>query len=84
MGLSNSEEIHHAIVSCKEMIKTAQTPEEKKSLVRRLIQLRIKQQESKVSVQMALVSVMNKFTCPEKNKNKKIYIIFETPFQTIF
>lgn len=49
MGVSTSEELQHAISACKDLINT--TPddsEEKKKLITKLIQLRLKLQETQV------------------------------------
>ena len=49
MGVSTSEELEHAIESCKELIKAApENSEEGIRLVDKLVQLRFKLQEAQV------------------------------------
>ena len=49
MGFSTSEELNHAISACKDRINTAhEDTEEKNKLVTKLVQLRLKLQETQV------------------------------------
>lgn len=49
MGVSTSEELQHAISACKDLINTTpKDSEEKKKLVNKLVQLRLKLQEMQV------------------------------------
>ena len=49
MGVSTSEELHHAIDACKDLVNTApEDSEEKNKLVNKLVQLRLKLQETQV------------------------------------
>ena len=53
MGVSTSEELRHAINSCKDLINTApEDSEEKNKLVSKLVQLRLKLQETQVNTVM--------------------------------
>lgn len=49
MGVSTSEELQHAISACKDLINaTPNDSEEKKKLISKLVQLRLKLQETQV------------------------------------
>ena len=49
MGVSTSEELRHAIDACKDLINTTpEDSEEKNKLVNKLVQLRLKLQETQV------------------------------------
>ena len=49
MGFTSDEELENAIETCKERIKSlAADSEERKHLVRKLVQLRLKRHEQKV------------------------------------
>jgi len=52
MGVSTSEELQHAISACKDLINTTPADsEEKRKLITKLVQLRLKLQEAQVSFQ---------------------------------
>jgi len=49
MGVTTSEELRHAIDACKDLINTTpEDSEEKNKLVNKLVQLRLKLQETQV------------------------------------
>ena len=51
MGFTTDEELENAIETCKERIKSLKiNSEERKQLVKKLVQLRLKRHEQKVSL----------------------------------
>ena len=49
MGVSTTEELRHAINACKDLINaTSDDSEEKRKLITKLVQLRLKLQETQV------------------------------------
>jgi len=49
MGVSTTEELRHAISACKDLINTtSDDSEEKRKLITKLVQLRLKLQETQV------------------------------------
>ena len=64
MGVSTSEELQHGISACKDLIKaTRNDSEEKKKLVSKLVQLRLKLQERQVWLSDAAAAVVIVYFC---------------------
>ena len=59
MGFSTSEELNHAISACKDRINTAhEDTEEKNKLVTKLVQLRLKLQETQVFFTILVFTIL--------------------------
>lgn len=73
MGFSTSEELNHAISACKDRINTAhEDTEEKNKLVTKLVQLRLKLQETQVFFTILVFTILPEQWCGHITYNENI------------